>query len=91
MLLFKTTNSHMSLAIFLSVWALISLFAVYKVRETRYLPKDIDKKIQESIREIACNILANGDSVEKVAAVTTLPENTVAVMQLQYHNRNKSL
>lgn len=63
--------------------ALISLFTVYKVRETK--PKTIEQNIQDRIRQIARNMLANGDSVEKVAAITALSRDEVAAMQRQQH------
>ena len=82
-ILFKTTHSSVSLVIFLLVCALISLFAVYKVRETK--PKTTEQSLAEDIRQIARNMLANGDSVEKVAAVTALPKDEVAALQGQQH------
>lgn len=43
-LLIKTTNSYISIALYLTTAALISSFAVYKVRETRYVPQvDFDE------------------------------------------------
>jgi len=77
-LLLKTTHSYLGLALLLLICGLISLITVYKVRETK--PKTIEKSIEESISQIARNMLANGDSVEKVAAVTGLSEREVTEM-----------
>lgn len=80
-LLIKITQSYVSLIAYLLVAALISLFAVYQVRETRYVPKNIDQYIKESVMKIARKMLVKGDRVEKVAAITGLPEDEVAAMK----------
>jgi len=80
-LLIKWQHAYLGLAILVSVAALISLFTVYKIRETRYVPKSIEQSIQESIKQIARNRLANGDSVEKVAAITGLSEDEVTALK----------
>ena len=64
-LLLKTSLSYYGLMLYIVVCGLISLFAVYKVRETRYVPKSVD----QTIMELARDMLSNGDSIEKVAAV----------------------
>ncbi len=76
-LLLEKTGSAVSLAALVSVCGLISLFAVYKVQETRYAPKSIEQSIEESISQIARNRLVNGDNVQKVAAITGFSENEV--------------
>ncbi len=80
-LLIKTTHSTASLEILVLLCACISLFTIYKVQETSYAPKYIKKASAEDIAQIARNMLANGDSVKKVAAITNLPKEKVAKMK----------
>ncbi len=80
-LLLIKTHTDFSLILFLWIAALISLFAIYKTRETRYVPENIEQNVQDRIRQIARNRLASGDSVEKVAAITALSEDEVAAIQ----------
>ena len=81
-LLIKATHSPYSLALGVTLCALISAIAVYKVRETSGAPKYIKKGTDEDITQIAHNMLANGDSVEQVAAVTGLSKIEVAKIKL---------
>ena len=80
-LLLKTWHSYIGLAIFFLVCALISLFAIYKTKETAYVPKSIAQKNKAGIAHIARDMLANGDSVEKVAAVTGLSKDNLQTMK----------
>ena len=81
-LLLKITHSCLGLALLLLFCACISLFAVYKVRETK--PKTMEQSIEEDIRQIIRNMLANGESVEQVAAVTGLSKIEVAECDPRY-------
>ena len=78
-LLLRIIPSYLGLLLLLLFCACISLFAVYKVRETK--PKTMEQRIKEDVGEIVRRMLANGDSVEQVAAVTGLSKSEIATME----------